>query len=277
MVEPGHETLSLRKQCELLEVNRSRVYYEPAEENEENLDLMRRMDELYLEDPTMGARRFAWVLSREWGKPYNRKRIRRLMQVMGLEPIYPRKRLSIPDGEAKRYPYLLRGVQIDRPDQVWCADITYIPMAHGSFYLVAVLDWYSRKVLSWQVSNSLDTDFCLQALEAAIASTGTKPEIFNTDQGCQFTSEKWTQRLKDHGIAISMDGKARWVDNVIIERFWRSLKYEDIYIRDYQNGWELQAGVERFVDRYNDWRPHRTHDGLTPSDVYNKKQERKIA
>lgn len=276
MVEPGHEKLSVRTQCELLAVNRSRVYYEPAEESAENLELMRRMDELYLEDPTMGARRFAWVLSRERGQKYNRKRIRRLMRVMGLEPIYPRKRLSIPDGEAKRYPYLLRGVQIERPNQVWCADITYIPMAHGSFYLVAVLDWYSRKVLSWQISNSLDTDFCLQALEAAIASTGIKPEIFNTDQGCQFTSEKWTQRLKDHGIAISMDGKARWVDNVIIERFWRSLKYEDIYIRDYQNGWDLQAGVGRFVDRYNNWRPHRTHDGLTPSDVYNNK-ERKTA
>lgn len=259
--------LSVRRQCELLEISRTQVYYKPRNESEENLILMKRIDRLHLEDPSAGTRRMAVYLRRE-GHRVGRKRVRRLMQLMGLVAAYPRKRTTIPGGPEGVRPYLLRDLEITRVNQVWCADITYIPMARGFMYLVCVMDWHSRKILSWELSNTLETDFCLSALNKAVENTRSTPEIFNTDQGCQFTSHEWIGRLEELNIRISMDGKGCWVDNVLIERFWRSIKYENIFLNVYENGHELACGIKKYIHHYNHVRPHEAHNYATPQEVY---------
>ena len=268
LVENTHPKLSMRSQCILLSIARSSVYYQAVEESEEDRQIKRLLDEIYLVDPTLGSRRLVTVLERDHGLKVNRKRVRRLRQEMGQESIWCRPRTSIPNSAHRKYPYLLRGLKIEAPDQVWCTDITYVPMPGGHAYLCAVMDWYSRRVLGWTVSNTMDTTLCLSALDKAIANAGCTPEIFNTDQGCQFTSEEWTGRLKQLGVKISMDGKGRWMDNVFIERLWRSVKYEEIYLREHGTIPELINGLDRWFDRYNSWRPHQTFGNLTPDVVY---------
>ena len=265
-VDPKHSELSIVRQCELLKISRSVYYYDPKGEPELNLNLMRRIDEQFLETPFYGSRQMVRHLRRQ-GYPIGRKRIRRLMRKMGISAIYQTPRTSKPHPEHKIYPYLLRNVSITRPDHAWCADITYIPMRRGFLYLVAIMDWASRSVLAWRLSNSMDPSFCVEALEEAIARYG-KPEIFNTDQGSQFTSDEFTQVLKDHGIAISMDGKGRWMDNVFIERLWRSLKYECVYLYDFQTGSQARDGIGRWIDFYNHERPHSSLGDSTPMEMY---------
>lgn len=268
LVEKGHPKMSLRKQCKLLALARSSADYQRAGESEVDLQLKRLLDEIYLEDPCLGSRRLVTVLKRDHDRKVNRKRLRRLRREMGHEAIWCQPRTSIPDNIHRKYPYLLRNLRIERPDQVWCADITYVPMARGHAYLCAVMDWHSRKVLGWELSNTMDTGLCLRALNQAIANTGCAPEIFNTDQGSQFTSEEWIGRLTDLGVRISMDGRGRWMDNVFIERLWRSVKYEDIYLREYATLPALFAGLKRWFERYNTWRPHEALGNLTPDTVY---------
>jgi putative transposase len=236
MIEHSHPQISVRRQCTLVGLNRSSLYYPPTQETEENLLLMRLIDQQYTRTPFYGSRRMThWLGSA--GHEVNRKRVQRLMRKMGLEAVYPRPRLSQAAPEHKVYPYLLRGVEIHHPDQVWSTDITYVPMQHGFMYLVAVMDWHSRYVLSWQLSNTMDVTFCLRALEQALEKGG--PEIFNTDQGSQFTSQAFTGRLEEAGAAISMDGRGRVLDNIFVERLWRTVKYEDIYIKGYATVSEL--------------------------------------
>ena len=244
MIETKHHELSVCRQCELLGLPRSTYYYEAALESSENLQLMRLIDEEYLRHPFYGSRKMtAWLNLEE--RNVNRKRVQRLMQLMGIEAIYRKPRTSIPASGHKIYPYLLRGVDVTRVDQVWSTDITYIPLRGGFMYLVAVMDWYSRRVLSWRLSNSMETTFCVDALDDSLAHG--VPEIFNTDQGSQFTSTAFTSRLEDSGIAISMDGRGRAIDNVFIERLWRTLKYEDIYLKDYATVDELYEGLGSFL------------------------------
>ena len=254
------------RRCELLDVARSSAYYRPEPVSEDDLALMRLIDEIYLQWPFYGSRRLRDELQ-DRGHTVNRKRIQRLMHQMGLRALYPRQRTSQPGKGHKIYPYLLRELSIDRANQVWATDICYMPMAKGFMYLVAIMDWHSRRVLSWRVSNTLDTDFCIEALEEALQRFGT-PEIFNTDQGAQFTSEAFTGVLKDHGIQISMDGKGRWVDNVFVERLWRSVKYEDLYLRAYETPTELRAGLTRYFQFHNTRRRHSALDRRTPDAVY---------
>lgn len=267
MVEPANANLSLSKQCELLSISRSSWYYTPKGENPLNLKLMRLIDEQYLKTPFYGSRQMARYLRRE-GYCVGRHRVRRLMRLMGIEAIYQTPRTSIPHPNHKIYPYLLRDLEITHPNQVWCTDITYIPMGRGFLYLVAIMDWYSRKVLSWRLSNTLDTHFCLEALEEAIGKYGA-PDIFNTDQGSQFTSFDFTGLLKEHQIKISMDGKGRWMDNVFIERLWRSLKYECVYLKAFTDGLHARQEIGEWIRFYNDQRPHSTFNGKTPAEVYN--------
>ena len=229
---------------------------------------MKAIDELHMEDPSAGSRRMKSLLKRADMGSIARSRVARLMALMGLEAVYPRKRTTIAGGRSGIYPYRLKGLRIDRPNQVWCADITYIPMQKGYMYLFAILDWYSRKVIAWKLSNTLDTSFCLETLNDAVNQSGVVPEFFNTDQGCQFTSDEWTGRLKEQGITISMDGKGRWLDNVIVERFWRSIKYEDIYLKSYETAWDLEIGIEDYIMRYNLYRPHQSLDNATPHEIY---------
>ena len=268
LVEKGNPKVSMRKQCKLLGVARSSVDYQRVEESPEDLELKRIMDEIYLADPCLGSRRLLTVLERDYDRKVNRKRLRRLRQEMGHEAIYCQPRTSVPEDTHRKYPYLLGKLKVERPDQVWCADITYVPMAQGHAYLCAVMDWHSRKVLGWEVSNTMDTGLCLRALEGAVANTGSVPEIFNTDQGCQFTSAEWIGRLTELEIKISMDGRGRWMDNVFIERLWRSVKYEDIYLHEYATIPGLEAGLARWFERYNAWRPHQALGNLTPEMVY---------
>jgi putative transposase len=242
--------------------------YEPVPETVEDTKLKRILDELYLQDPCLGSRRLAAVLERDHGRVVNRKRIQRLRREMGLEAIYCKPRTSIVDKANRIYPYLLRDLVISKPDQVWCADITYVPMPRGHAFLCAVMDWNTRCVLGWSVSNTMDVGLCLSALGKAKEFAGCVPEIFNTDQGSQFTSEQWTSTLADGGVSISMDGRGRWMDNVFIERLWRSIKYEDIYLREYSNVALLKAGVSQWLHRYNTWRPHEALGNRTPSAVY---------
>ena len=265
-VDPKHAELSIVRQCELLKISRSVYYYDPKGEGELNLNLMRKIDEQFLETPFYGSRQMVRHLRRQ-GYHIGRKRIRRLMRKMGITAIYQTPRTSKPHPEHKIYPYLLRNVSITRPDHAWCADITYIPMRRGFLYLVAIMDWASRSVLAWRLSNSMDPSFCVEALEEAIARYG-KPEIFNTDQGSQFTSYEFTQVLKDNGIAISMDGKGRWMDNVFIERLWRSLKYECVYLYDFQTGSQAREGIGRWIDFYDHERPHSSLGDSTPMEMY---------
>jgi putative transposase len=258
--------LPLKRQAVLLGLSRACCYYTPKPPSERDLKLMRRIDELHLELPFAGARLLRDMLNRE-GLKVGRKHVVTLMRRMGIEAIYRRKNTSKPHPEHLVYPYLLQNLSIDRPNQVWATDVTYIPMARGFVYLVAVIDWFSRKVLSWRVSNSLGTDFCIEALEEAIARFGV-PEIFNTDQGSQFTSEAFTGVLKAHGIRISMDGKGRWRDNVFVERLWKSVKYEEVYLHAYDTVSDAKAGIARYLQLFNTRRPHSSLDRSTPDEVY---------
>jgi len=258
--------VSISEQCRILKVARSTYYYEASGESEENLAIMERIDELYMDNPTWGSRQMRNRLRLE-GKKVNRKRVQRLMRLMGIEALYPRRKLSRPHPDHKVYPYLLRGLAIDHPDMVWCADITYIRLRHGFVYLVAILDWFSRKVLSWELSNTLDYHFCVSALDAAIRRYG-KPEIFNTDQGSQFTGNAFTGKLLAENIRISMDGKGRALDNVVVERFWRSLKYEEVYLKEYNDVKECREGIARYIEKYNGFRPHSSVGGITPNMAY---------
>ena len=258
--------LSIAKQCELLSISRSSVYYTPTGEDPFNLKLLELIDRQFLDTPWYGSRQMARHLRRE-GYNVGRKRIRRLMRKMGLYAIYQEPKTTVSNPEHKTYPYLLRNLEITRANQVWCTDITYIRMRKGFMYLVAVMDWHSRKVLSWRLSNTMDTDFCISALEEAIEKHGT-PEIFNTDQGSQFTSQSFTNVLKQNNIRISMDGKGRWMDNVFIERLWRSLKYECVYLQTFESGLEAKKKIGDWIGYYNTQRPHSTFGGKTPFEVY---------
>jgi putative transposase len=275
MIEPGHTRLSISRQCQLVSISRSGFYHRPVGETPLNLELMRLIDAQFLETPWYGSRQMARHLRRE-GYTVGRKRVRRLMAKMGLAPIYQRPRTTVPHPEHRVYPYLLRDLVIDRPNQVWCTDLTYIPMRRGFLYLVAIMDWASRKVLSWRVSNTMDVEFCVEALEEALARFG-KPEIFNSDQGSQFTSPRFTGVLQKAGIRISMDGRGRWMDNVFIERLWRSLKYECVYLHAFETGSELRAGLSRWISYYNTRRPHSTLAGRTPNEAYGATEMERLA
>lgn len=266
MIDKGPKKLSVKRQCALLGVSRSGWYYKPRGESEENRRLMRLMDAAYLEAPVYGSRRMAVHLQRQ-GYRVGRKRVRRLMRQMGLQAVYPKRRTSVPHPEHRVYPYLLRGLEITRPNQVWASDITYVPMAKGHMYLAAVQDWFSRKVLSFRVSNTLDAGFCVDALKEALARYGG-PEIFNTDQGSQFTSEAFTGVLTDAGVRISMDGRGRFHDNIFIERLWRSVKYECIYLNAFTGGHDLIRGLRSWFQWYNGRRPHQGLAYRTPDEVY---------
>ena len=265
MIDRG-AVLTVKRQTELLDLTRSNVYYRPRPVSERDLLLMRRIDELHLEAPYYGARKFAAQLRRE-GHEIGRKHVRTLMWRMGIEALYRKPRTSIPAREAAIYPYLLENRLIERPNEAWASDITYLPMAHGFLYLTAILDLASRKVLAWRLSNTLTADFCIEALEEALKKFGP-PEIFNTDQGSQFTSEEWLAPLKAAGVAISMDGRGRWIDNVFIERLWRSVKYEEVYLREYRNGHEAQRSLSKYFAFYNARRVHETLGYATPDEVY---------
>jgi putative transposase len=265
LVERDHGEISVRRQCDLLGVNRSGLYYRPLGESEENARLMQLIDREYTRHPFKGSRRMVLWLG-EQGHQVNRKRVSRLMEVMGIEAIYPKPRLSQPGEGHKIFPYLLRGVEVKRVNQVWSTDITYIPMAAGFLYLVAVMDWFSRYVLSWALSPTMELDFCLEALRRALRRG--RPEIFNSDQGSQFTSEKFTGVLEGRGIAVSMDGRGRCLDNIFIERLWRSLKYEEVYLRDYARVSDARAGIGNWFRFYNQQRPHQSLGNRTPAELY---------
>jgi putative transposase len=264
-VERDHPDLSVRRQCELLGVNRAGLYYEPVGEREENLRLMRLLDEQYTRAPFYGSRRMtAWLETQ--GYLVNRKRVSRLMEVMGIEAVYPKPKLSQPGAGHRIYPYLLRGTTVERVNQVWSTDITYIRMAQGFLYLVAVMDWFSRFVLSWSLSLTMEVEFCVEALKRAL-QRGC-PEIFNSDQGPQFTSEKFTGELAERQIAISMDGRGRCMDNIFVERLWRSLKYEEVYLKDYASVAEARAGISGYFQFYNHQRLHQSLGYRTPAATY---------
>ncbi len=265
MIDRDH-ALPLAHQAQLLELSRGSLYYVPVPISQADLDLMREIDKLHLDYPFLGARMLRDMLKMR-GYHVGRRHVGRLMGLMGIEALSRKKRGTKRNPAHPIYPYLLRNLVIDRPNQVWCADITYIPMRHGFVYLFAILDWATRRVLEWRLSNSLTTDFCIDAVEAAIAKYGC-PQIFNTDQGCQFTAIDFVEMLKANGIAISMDGKGAWRDNVFIERFWKSLKYEEVYLRAYDSTSEAKHFVGRYVTFYNEQRPHSSLDGRTPDAVY---------
>lgn len=265
MIEPNHAEISVRRQCELIGLNRSTAYGRPASESEYNLMLMRLIDQQYTKTPFYGWPRMTAYLRRQ-KHLVNHKRVQRLMQLMGLEAIYPKPRTSKPAPGHKIFPYLLRGLTITRPNQVWSTDITYIPMARGFMYLVAVIDWYSRYVLAWQLSNTLDGQFCLVALRQALQQ-GT-PDIFNTDQGAQFTAQAFTDTVLAAGARVSMDGRGRALDNIFVERLWRSVKYERIYLMDYVTGFDLDAGLSDYFRFYNTERLHQSLDYRTPKEVH---------
>ena len=271
MVEPANSGLSVGKQCKLLSISRSSFSYQPKGETAMNLALMRQIDEQFLETPFFGVRQMTWHLRNE-GHLVNEKRIRRLMRLMGLMPIYQKPNTSKAAKGHKIYPYLLRGMRVDRPNQVWCADITYLPMRRGFLYLVAIMDWHTRKVLAWRISNTMEADFCVEALNEAIARFGP-PEIMNTDQGSQFTSFAWTDRLCRSGVRISMDGKGRFLDNIFVERLWRSLKYECVYLHAWETGSEAKAGVRKWFEFYNHKRPHSALGGKPPAVIYWQRDE----
>jgi len=273
MIEVQNPDISIVRQCQLFKISRTSVYYKPKGENPENLELMRLMDAQYLKTPTHGSRSMVTFLKR-LGYNKNRKRIQRLMRLMGLEAIYPKRKTSKPNPAHRIYPYLLRNLSIDHPNQVWAADITYLPLEKGFMYLVAVMDWHSRKVLSWRVSNTMDSDFCVAALEEAILNYGC-PEIFNTDQGSQFTSDSFTNVLKDNDIQISMDGRGRFQDNIFIERLWWTLKYHYFYLRTFECGSKLRNGLRDWFQYYNRERFHQSLEDWTPDEIYFMKQELK--
>lgn len=264
-MEPDHAEISIRRQCELLDISRAGLYYKPVGESEENLRLMRLLDEQYMRTPFYGSRKMtAWL--RAQGFAVNRKRISRLMGTMGIEAVYPKPKLSTPGDGHRIYPYLLGGIEVKRPNQVWSTDITYIRMAQGFVYLVAVMDWFSRYVLSWALSLTMELDFCLEALNHALRRG--RPDIFNSDQGSQFTSEKFTGELVARHIAVSMDGRGRCMDNIFIERLWRSLKYEEVYLKDYASVAEARAGIDGYIRFYNRERLHQSLGYRTPAALY---------
>ncbi len=273
MIDFNSSEISVAFQCNLLSINRSSVYYKSKQIKKRDLDLMRIIDAQYLETPFYGSRSMRNHI-RRLGWTINRKPIQRLMRLMGLQAIYPKPRTTKPNPQNKVYPYLLRGLKINHPDQVWAADITYVPMSRGFMYLVAIMDWHSRKVLSWRVSNSMDADFCVEALEEAIDKYGC-PEIFNTDQGCQFTSESFINVLKRNNIKISMDGRGRFQDNIFIERLWWTVKYQYLYLRAFDNGKELKKGLKKWFQYYNQDRFHQSLEDWTPDEIYFMKQELK--
>lgn len=264
MVEKEHPQLSIRKQCELLDVNRNRIEEPTSQSRGEDEKVMKLLDRIHLDEPTYGARRMNAILRRDHDCCLGRRRLRRLMRTARIRVSFRRPRTSIPIIGHKVYPYLLCGLEINRPDQVWCTDITYIPMEKAFCYLACVMDWHTREVLGWTVSTTIDTQLCLDALEMALA-TGRRPEIINSDQGSQYTSTAWTGRLEQLGIRISMDGKGRWIDNVRIERLWRSVKYEDVYLKAYDSPRALAIGLRQWFERYNTYRPHSALDYATPS------------
>ncbi len=265
MVDRRHPSLSIVRQCTLLDISRSGLYYQPKGVSEKDLTLMKLIDRQYLATPFYGARKIAaWLKSQNYS--VNRKRVRRLMRLMGITAIYRRPRTSQPAPGHKIYPYLLGGMKITRPNQVWAADITYIPMARGFLYLAVIIDWYSRYVLSWRLSNTLDASFCVEALEEALKKG--RPDIFNTDQGAQFTSEAFTGLLQEYGVRISMDGKGSYNDNLFVERLWRSVKYEEVYLKAYQDGREARIGLGNYFRFYNTERPHQALGYRTLADVF---------
>jgi putative transposase len=266
VIERDNKGLSIARRCVLLGISRSLLYYTPKGESFENEYLMRLIDAQYLKTPWYGARQMARQLKRQ-GHWVNRKRVGRLMAKMGLVAVYPAPKTSKPHPAHRIYPYLLGEVAISRPNQVWCADITYIPMRRGFLYLMAIMDWYSRRVLTWQLSNTLDADFCVEALQEAIARFGV-PEIFNTDQGCQFASAEFTGVLALHGIRISMDGRGRWIDNVFIERLWRSLKYECVYLEAFESPRDARTKIDYWIKYYKHQRPHSSLEKRTPHEAY---------
>jgi len=265
MIGPDKE-MSIRRQCELLRVSRSGLYYEPVPTDPEELELMRRIDEMHLKWPFYGSRKLALELRKE-GHDVNRKRVQRLMRLMDLVAMVPKPNTSKPAPEHPVFPYLLRGLDISRVNQVWAADITYIPLRHGFVYLVAIMDWYSRRVLSWRLSTTLESDFCVRALQQALSEFGT-PEIFNTDQGSQFTAEAFTSVLLERGVKVSMDGKGRYTDNIFVERLWRTLKYEEVYLHAYDGVDEARAAIKRYLGFYNHERSHMALGYQTPAAFY---------
>ena len=275
MIEPEHKKLSIRKQAALLGVNRNRLKkkpHPPRAERASDLEVLAALDRLHTRWPFFGQRKLKFELG-ELGLRVNRKRLRRLMEEAGIEAIAPKRWTSMPNAAHRKYPYLLKGLEINRPDQVWCSDITYIPMERGHAYLVAIMDWHTRAVLSWKLSNTLDTSFCLDALKEAVATAGTVPEILNTDQGCQFTSHEWINAVEGMGAKVSMDGRGRWLDNVFIERLWRSLKYERIHMASYRNLVELEAGIAEWMGDYNHHRIHQALDYAIPWHLYRPKSK----
>ncbi len=266
MIRRHHPDLTLSHQCRLLSISRSSFYYTPKGERPENLALMRRIDGLFLKYPFYGSRQMVRQLRRD-GIRVGRHRVRRLMRLMGLAAIYQAPRTSVPHPSHRIYPYLLKGLVIHRPNQVWCADITYIPVQRGFLYLVAIMDWATRHVLAWRLSNTMDAEFCIEALRQALVRYG-RPEIFNTDQGSQFTSFEFTGVLKDAGVTISMDGRGRCMDNIFIERLWRSLKYEAVYLYDMTDGFVAERVIGEWIDFYNTVRPHSALAGRTPAETY---------
>ena len=273
MIEPTHPTLSVRRQCEIIALPRSTYEYQAVAQSTETLRLMQAIDALHIRLPCWGSRNVMLEL-RSQGWVVNRKRIQRLRRIMRIESLAPKPPTTIPNKEHEKYPYLLRKISIIRPNQVWATDITYIPLTHGFAYLVAIIDWYSRKVLTWRLSNTLDDSFCVAALEEALQRFG-KPEIFNSDQGSQFTGDNFTKVLKRANVRISMDGKGRWVDNVFVERLWRSMKYEDVYIQRYATMPEASAGIDRYLTFFNTTRRHQGLGNDTPDAVYFRKAENK--
>jgi putative transposase len=274
MIDPVSD-LSITEQCRLLMVPRSTYYYESTGESPENLALMERIDRLYLAHPENGSRMMVKVLARE-GINVNRKRVQRLMNLMGIRSLAPQRKTTVANKEHFKYPYLLRGMLIDRPNMVWCADITYVPFKKGFLYLVAIMDWHSRKVLTWRLANTMTSDFCVAALEEALALYGT-PDIFNTDQGSQFTANPFVKVLLGAEVAISMDGVGRAIDNVFIERLWRTVKYDHVYLNPANSGNELRDGLNVFLNYYNEERPHSSLGDMTPDEVYYQSRQQQRA
>ena len=268
MVDQQHSSLSIRRQCELLSVNRNRLTPTSVKATPDDVALMRLLDELHLNEPTAGTRGMRRRLRRRFGVQTGRDRIRRLMRLMGIRAMYPKPRTSTPGKGHTIYPYLLRHLDVIRPNQVWCADISYIPLPRGFCYVVAIMDWYSRRVLAWEVSSTMDTAFCVSAWNKAVAHAGCLPSIMNTDQGSQFTSNVWIDAVKSDKTRISMDGRGRWIDNVFIERLWWSMKYEDVYLKSYASPREVAQGLNQWFEKYNTIRPHSSLNDYTPNEMY---------
>jgi len=275
MIEPDHPKLSLSAQCRVLNISRSTLYYRPMGESAETLGLMKEIDKLFTKYPFFGSRQIASRLARD-GIKVGRHRVRRLMRLMGLEAVYKRPKTSQPHPAHPVFPYLLKGMEITRPNQVWCSDITFIPVSRGYLYLVAIMDWATRKVLSWRVSNTMHADFCVDALNEAIGKHGP-PEVMNTDQGSQFTGSEWITTLTDAGIRVSMDGRGRYLDNIFIERSWRSLKYEAVYLQNIADAFAAQRVVDDWINFYNRERPHAALGKATPNEAYGTGNELKKA